>query len=103
MADLFKIDGEPTFEATVQIPAPGGARPLKVAFKWLDRDAFAAYCKDGKEKGDAQFLFGLLERWEADAACDEAGITRLLAKYPQAGRAIFEVYQKELLGVEAKN
>lgn len=103
MSDLFKIDGDPTFKATVQIPAPGGIRPLDVTFKWLERDAFSAYCKDGKERGDAQFLAGLIERWEADGASDEAGIARLLNKFPQAGRALFETYQKELLGVEAKN
>ncbi len=104
MGDLFKIDGEPTFKATVQIPVPGGDdRPLEVEFKWLTAQEFGEKCKGTEGKDDAAFFAELVVRWSADADCNEDALRRLFAKYPNAARRMFETYRRELFEAEEKN
>lgn len=99
----FKLQPPDTFSVPVAITNPGGTvETLNVNFKWLSRDAFVEYCKNGKDKSDPDFFAGLIESWDADEACDLPGMTKLFGYRPRAATALFDAYQRELLEVEEK-
>jgi hypothetical protein len=100
----FKLQPPESFSAPVEIVNPGGTiETLNVEFKWLSRDEFADYCKAGKDLDDDKFFAGLINGWDADEACNAAGMKKLFGYRPRAPRALFEKYRSELLEVEEKN
>ena len=101
---MFKVDLGIPFKATAEIPSPDGdLYPLECHFKWLGRDEFIAWCKDTAAKSDPEFFAPLIESWDADVPCDAEGMKTLFNRWPKAGRALFETYQRVLLGLEEKN
>jgi len=100
----FRLQAPETFPADVRFACiDGEERVLHVGFKWLTRDEFVAYCKDGKDKSDPQFFAGLVNSWDGDEPCNEDGLAKLFGYHKNAARALFERYQRELMEVEEKN
>ena len=62
-----------------------------------------AHRRTNKDMDDDKFFAGLIASWDADEACDEAGLKKLFGYRAKAPRALFDAYRRELLGVEEKN
>jgi hypothetical protein len=100
----FKLQPPDTFPVPVEITNPGGAlETLNVDFRWFSRDQYVEYCKAGKDLSDPEFFAGLIAGWDADEACDVAGMGKLFGYRPKAPRALFDAFRRELLEVEEKN
>lgn len=102
---LFKIDPDPTFWETVEIPMPGGkVGKIKVEFVFKDREQYSAFFKEQTDKKDSEALPLLIRSWSGpDAEYSPETLGRLLRNYPQAGLAITNAYRDSLFGAERKN
>lgn len=98
-----------TFSQEVTFPRPGkpkpGEEPLVIEFDfvWKTKSEFIAYCKDGAELRDAEFLAGLISGWQRETLFSQEALGRLLDTYPRASDRIFDAYQDALQGVDEKN
>lgn len=111
---MFKLELDPTFDATVQIPQPGGKRvPVRVCFNYLDADAYAASFEAFRNKPTVEWVGSLVQSWSTE---DKDGqwqgmpqpysldALRELAKaQPRALIAFIDTYQHEVLGIPLKN
>jgi len=112
---MFKLDLEPTFEATVVIPQPGGVRvPVRATFRYLDEEGYREAFEATRNLPAPQFVARLVMGWdEQDDAkglwqgmpmpFGEAALAELAKKQPRAMRAFIETYHHEALGLPLKN
>lgn len=102
---LFKINPDPTFWETVEIPMPGGkVGKIKIEFVFKDRDEYSDFFKEQEGKKDSEALPLLIRNWSgADGEYSPEALGRLLKNYPRAGLAITSVYRDSLFGAERKN
>ncbi len=75
---MFQLDLAPTFEATVRIPQPGGARvAVRVRFHYLDAEQYAQTFEACRDKPAVEWVGRLVAGWETE---DRAGqFERLLS------------------------
>ncbi len=111
---MFQLDLAPTFEATVRIPQPGGARvAVRVRFQYLDAEQYAQTFEACRDKPAVEWVGRLVAGWETE---DRAGqwegmpmpysqgaLETLAVKQPRAVAALIDAYQHEVLGLPAKN
>lgn len=111
---MFKLDLEPTFEATVRIPQPGGARvPVRVRFNFLDADAYRETFEACRDLPAVAWVGKLVAGWET-TDCEgqwegmpmpysQEALETLAKKQPRAVSALIDAYQHEALGLPLKN
>jgi hypothetical protein len=102
---LFKLDPNPTFQATVQITVPGGgSRPLAVVFRHKTKSQLATWIADGKQS-DLDMAIEIVE----SVPDKEEGLTlqeffqQLFENYPAAALDMYFTYRRELTESRAKN
>lgn len=104
---MFKIQPNPTFQATVKIPVPGGkTEGLVLVFKHKTRDETADFfSRAASYKGkDAKLMLEIIDGWQGvDADFSEDALMRLLQNYHGATKAIFDAYLEELGQARAGN
>jgi hypothetical protein len=112
---MFKLDLDPTFEATVVIPQPGGARiPVRVTFRCMDEDAYRAAYEATRAKPSHEFVGQLVSGWaETDdqagrwqgmpMPCTPATLEQLAKKQPRSMQAFVDTFHHEILGLPLKN
>ena len=104
---MFQINPNPTFTATVDIPAAGGRiEKLKLTFKHKTRDDTLEYLQRPVVEGedDATVLLEIIAGWEdVDAEFSREALNQLVQNYPGAPRAIFQAYAAELTGQRRGN
>ena len=102
--EIFKLEPEPSFWASVEIPVPGGVKTIHVRFKYRNIDEFAAFLQEIKDMEDIDALMLMIEEWQGpDAAFSRETLQRLLRNYPRATRPLYKTYRSELLGAAEKN
>ncbi len=104
---MFQITPNPTFTATVDIPAAGGrTEKLKLIFKHKTRNEALEYLRRSAADGedDASVLLEIIAGWEeVDAEFSREALNELVQNYAGAPRAIFEAYTAELMGQRRGN
>lgn len=104
---MFQINPNPTFSATVDIPAAGGrTEKLKLVFKHKTRDEALEYLRRSPAEGedDASVLLEIIAGWEdVDADFSREALNQVVQNYAGAPRAIFEAYTAELMGQRRGN
>lgn len=97
---MFKLDPNPTFEATVKIPAPGGEScDLACVFKHRTRDELQAFVEKATsgEWSDLEATLEFLAGWkDADAEFSREAVFKLLQNYHGAAGALYRKYLEEL-------
>lgn len=103
MAKL-KLQPEPVFKATVQIPAAGSADlGLEFTFKHRTRDQLKQFIEESAERDDADTILEMASGWELADAFTRENVTLLVQNYVSAARAVWEKYLDELARGRAKN
>ena len=106
---MFKLQPNPTFEASITIPVPGGTEgKIKFKFKRLGkkalRDLFASLQEEGNEREDADVIGDIVEGWSGvDTEFSKEALETLCDAYPGATTAIILGYNKEMLEGKVKN
>lgn len=104
MAKKINLNTIPTFSAVAHIPVPGdGTAPIKLTFKYRDREAFKEFMDVLKSSEDVEMIMDIASGWDLDDPFDKAHVEKLVAKYIGAPRAILETYISEQTGARAKN
>lgn len=105
MGVVFKLNPEPTFRATVQIPVPGAEdMPLEVEFRHKTRDALRQYLDGLADSTDEDALQAILVGWHnCETAFSREALETLLQNYPAAARAILARYAVEVSGARRGN
>jgi hypothetical protein len=103
MALKFKLQPNPTFKATVDIPVPG-AEPAPVAFefKHYSQSGWEAYLAAHEAK-PREAVFDVVVGWDLDEAFGRETLGTLLDEYPGAEAAIWTKYHAERFGARQKN
>ena len=103
---MFKLEPNPTFWATVEIPMPGETEPgsIRFCFRHKSRAAMKDFYQSGAGKEDQQYLGEIIEDWDGvETPYSLEALGRLLDNYPSAGRAILAAYGRELVEGSRKN
>lgn len=111
---MFKLDLEPTFEATVKIPQPGGGRvAVRVTFNYLDAEAYRETFEAHRALPAVQWVGKLVAGWETSdreeqwegmpMPYSQGALEALAKKQPRAIGALIDAYQHEVLGLPLKN
>jgi hypothetical protein len=92
---------EPTFQAPVTIPAPGGKLdPVTFTFKYRTKDELDAYSKSMEKNvesiSNVDVVMGIAEGWDLDDAFTRENVERLLQKFHAAAGVISRAYITEL-------
>lgn len=103
MTAKFKLVPNPTFQASVSIPVPGGETgTLNITFKHRPlKELTALELEEGKTI--PSLLVDLIDGWALPEPFSAENLDTLLNNYPQAGQAIMKTYYEELLGAREKN
>lgn len=100
---MFKINAEPTFDATLTIIGQGREQQLKVTFKSKTRTEYLDMLKSigNNELDMIDALLSILTAWDADADLNAASIKQLQEQQPGCDWAIINGYGSAL-GVARK-
>ena len=102
---MLRIQPNPTFEASVEIPVPGveAFAPIKLTFRHKGREALNAWLQAAKDRQDADWLGEVIAGWSGVTDADGAeqpyslqALGKVLDTYPASGTAIFEAYLAQL-------
>jgi hypothetical protein len=103
MAKL-KLQPDPTFKATVLIPAAGMPDvSLEFTFKHRTRDQLRKFVEESAERDDADTILDMATAWELADAFDKENVSLLVQNYTAAARAVFDKYLDELARARVKN
>lgn len=104
---LFEIVASPTFEATAEVPTPGGEpRPLRLVFKHKTRDDASAFMERKPQEGDTDgsVLDEIVADWKnVKEKYSAENMTTLCQNFPGAPEAIILAYYTELGLMRRKN
>jgi len=104
---MFTIKANPTFDATVKIPVPGGqTADLALTFKHMTRDKVKEFFDRAasSEETDGSLLSEIIAGWTGvDAEFSEEALDELCQNYHGAIPAIFDCYLAELSKARSKN
>lgn len=97
---MFKLNPNPTFTASVEIPRPGeDAGKIDFTFKHRTRDQVKAIIEASQGgKPDIEILDDIVDGWgeSVDAKFSRKALEQLLQNFHGAGLAIMRTYFKEL-------
>lgn len=101
----FKLNPEPTFRATVDIPVAGADdTPLEVEFRHKKKDDLKAFFVSFADRSDAECLLDIVVTWHnCEAPFNAEALETLLQNYPAAGKAILAKYSQEATGARRGN
>jgi len=101
----FRLQPDPTFWTTVDIPVPGGAAmPLEVEFRHKRRDDAMKFADSLSSRPPLESLQDVVAGWRgADVEFSAAALAELDANYLGAAERILVVYLEELRGARRKN
>jgi tail assembly chaperone len=88
----LKLTADPTFEAKVVIPLPGGSRsdPVGFTFKHMTMSQLKAFVAEvGEGKPDVEVVGAIVAGWDLADAFNSENVKTLLNNYAKAGEAIF--------------
>lgn len=91
---MFKINAEPTFDATLTIIGQGREQVLKLTYRHFTREEYGDKLKamaDGQLDA-ADCILQLVDKWNADGPLDRDTIKRLCSVQPGADWAIITGY-----------
>lgn len=111
---MFKLNPNPTFQATVQFGLPGTEDKAQIVleFKYQTKTESEAWSAGANGKTEVEWLLEVVKGWPAGELVDAdnteipfsaAAFTRLLDMYPGVGIAIVFAYGEELMGARRKN
>lgn len=110
---MFKLQPNPTFEAQIAIPVPGGGEDkIKFKFKRLGRKALrslfdelnAKTAEAVSEVDETEILLKVVEGWSGvDAEFNAENLATLCDNYPGAIGAILGNYSSKMVGAQEKN
>ncbi len=91
---MFKIQPNPTFFATVQIPVTGGdPMPLEVEYKHRTVDELQAFANSMRDRPPAEVCADMLVGWKgADQEFSPGALETLLQNYALAADALATQY-----------
>ncbi|MAB96926.1 MULTISPECIES: phage tail assembly chaperone [Pseudomonas] len=93
----FSLDAAPTFDATVEIPVPGGkTAPVKFTFKHHTKDELAKLFGPSSKLTNAETVLQLVAGWELDDDLSEESINKLEQNYQASITAIVNKYAAEI-------
>lgn len=101
----FKINPNPTFKASVEIPVPGGkSGTIKFEFRYKDVEQLLDWIARLKELGDVAAVFEIVEGWtDVDMEYSREALEKLIANYHGSALLIMEAYSAELTKSRRKN
>lgn len=100
----FKLQPNPTFSATVEVPSAGeGYVPLSFTFKHRTRDELKKFIEESAGREDPLTIIEMATGWELSDAFTKENVELLCQNYAAAGRAIFDKYLDELARARLKN
>lgn len=119
----FRLNPNPTFNASVPIPVPGDdVQDLVFAFKHMNRVKFAEFLKSLDQAGenkvdqdttkepaeigldsDVKFILEMASGWELKDEFNAENIRTLLSNYFGASKAIIQTFIDALTVAKAKN
>ena len=101
---MFKIQPNPTFDATVTIQSHGEEQSLNITFRAKTRDEYQALLKKAKDDAAAADVFlALVSAWDADLPLDKAGVKALQQHRPGAEWLIIQAYGEKLIAARKGN
>lgn len=102
---MFKLEPNPTFWVPVDIHVPGqGKGRIEVEFRYLDKNARAAFLEKLDGKTNLEALSEIVVNWrDIDAPFNPTNLARLLDAYAGASMALFDAFIHELSGALEKN
>lgn len=100
---MFKINANPTIDATLEIIGQGRKQQLAITFRHMTADAYSELLgKIGNSDIDAATaIMQLVEKWDADSDLSIESIKQLQQQQPGADWAIISGFS-EALKVERK-
>lgn len=112
---MFKVEQDPTFEATVVLDLPGGrSTPIRVTYHYLVGDAYQGHFERTRNSPAHEFLGGLVadwateddpkKRWEGmPMKYSPEALENLLKAVPRVAKALTAHYNHEVLGFPLGN
>ncbi|MBT2326127.1 hypothetical protein J7E62_27745 [Variovorax paradoxus] len=96
---MLKLQPNPTFTSAVKIPTPSGEVAIKVEFKHMTRDAYAAFLKHEGEitRSDEDAIMDIAVGWTGvEGDFTRENVRELCQQYHAAPRVIVETFIREL-------
>jgi len=102
---MFKLDPNPTFTVSVDIPVPGGQpQPLTLVYRHKRKAEIQRYLDSAAGREDADFISEIVAGWQdVDAEFSADNLAKLLDAYPAAAAAILEAWVYALGRAREKN
>lgn len=103
MAKL-SLKASPTFKAKVSIPVAGGdALEVEFTFKHRTKQQAEDFVQTFKGRSEVEIFMDIVEGWDFEEPYNAENVAELLQNHRAADRAVFRVYQEELLQHKLKN
>jgi hypothetical protein len=103
---MLKLKPNATFTVPVTIPAPDGDQTIKMEFKHMTKDAYAAFVKAEKEKerSDEDAIMDIAVGWHGvEGDFNRENLREVCQQYHGAASAIVQTFIRELTQATAKN
>jgi hypothetical protein len=102
---MFKLQPNPTFFATVDIPVPGGEpMPLEVEFRHMRREQAIEFARGLGQREPLESMREVVCGWRgADVEFSADALADLHSNYAGAADRILTAYLDELRGARRKN
>ena len=98
------LNPDPTFQATVVIPVPGGnTGEVKFTFKGRTRAEYLAWIDSLEGRSDIDAVMDCVSGWDMSEPFSQENVAILLNAYVAAGRAIIDKYFAELTNARLGN
>lgn len=105
MPTTFRINPEPTFRVTVEIPAAGMPdQELDVEFRRKTKDELVAFFSSFAGRNDGDILMEIVSGWHnCETPFSKEALEAVMQTYPAAGKAILAKYGVESTGARLGN
>lgn len=102
---MLKLQPNPTFEAKVLVPVPGG-KDVEVTFTFnhKGREAIKEFAERAKAAEDIDSVSEIVSGWDGiDAAFSRENLAALLDAYPALSARIIQAWFDEIASAKTKN
>lgn len=106
MTKLLKLNPDPTFEKTVQIPLPDGDfGEIIIEYNHLGKKEWEKNLNELKDGDniDIELVLLLVKNWSLEEPFNRENVAKLIDNYPRVGGQIVEIWGNCIFGEREKN
>lgn len=105
---MLKLQPDPTFTSKVDIPTPNGVVTIKMVYRHMTRDAFAAFVQAETDmvpkRTDEDAIMDIATGWfDVDAEFNRESVAKLCQEYHAAPGAIVRTFFAQLTQAKKEN